>query len=160
MLITPKSQRQLCHCVPSQDTVPSQPKAHQGASPPARDVHPCPEPGSREHRHAGGKRDRRCPSGGCFRRTSVTQRPQQGAAGCTWGAGGGAQQDCFPLCTSSPASSEQGTICCCPQSCLSLSHRVPRGRQGQQGNVHFCRKSWWGRGSARQLLSGKSHPGP
>lgn len=137
MLITSKSQRQLYHCLPSQDTVPRQPKACQGASAPARDVYPCPEPGNREHRHVGGTKDRRCPSGvRGSRRTSVTLWQQQGAAGCTWGAGSEVQQDSFaPFAHPSlnPQSREPSAIA------HSLAYPCPTGcPKAGRGNREMC----------------------
>lgn len=134
MLMTPKSQHQVCYRLPSQDVVPSQPKAPRRASAPARDVHPCPEPGSRVRRGAGG---RGCPSGAQgYGSTSVTQMQQQGAAGCTrghvvWVAGrsGAAAPSAHP----SPHPHSGTPLCYCPQACPALPHRVPRaGRDSRE----------------------------
>lgn len=79
----------------------------------------------------------------------MTQAQQQGAAGCMCTAGGGAHQRSCPLCTSLPASSETDTLLLLPTVLpIAAPPGTPgrQGQQGQQGDVHFCRKSWWGRG--------------
>lgn len=104
MLMIPKTQRQVCRCLPSQDAVPSQLKACRGDSAPAQDAHLCPERGKGECRGAGGRRAGRCSLvAQSFKRTSEIQVQP----------------------SAHPSPQNRATLFCCPQSCPSLSLWVP-----------------------------------
>lgn len=140
MLMTPKSQRQVCHCLPSQDAAPSQLKAFRRDSASAWDVHLCPEPEKGECKGAGGAGAGRCSLvAQSFKRTSEIQVQQQGPVGRR------VQQGSRSLCTSLPTTSEKGNSLLLPTVLPIPVHLGALGWQGQWGDVHFCRKSWWGR---------------
>lgn len=63
----------------------------------------------------------------------MTQVQQQGAVG--------AQGVAAPSVHPSPHLQSGTPLCYCPESVPA-----PPGALGRQGDVHFCRKSWWGRG--------------
>ena len=72
----------------------------------------------------------------------MTQAQQQGAAG----HGDEAQRGSCPLCTPLPTSSERDIPLLLPTALPVPATPGALGGQGHQGDVHFCRKSWWGRG--------------
>lgn len=144
MLMTPKSQRWVCHCLPSQDVVPSQLKAHRGTNLPARDVNPCPEPGKGKHRGLGKQRQDRKQRIRSTRLWEDITSPGAAKRGCRMHMQSG-EWSC-PLCTSLVTSSEQGNLLpLLIVLAVPVSPGTP-GSQGHHGDVHFCRKSWWGRG--------------
>lgn len=150
MLMTPKSQRQVCHCLPSQDAVPSQLKACRGDCAPGRDVHLCPEPGKGECRGNRGWEV-------LTTNTTFQEDIRDPAATRTCGQWGAAGQ-LFPLHnppfnprTGQPPSTAHSPAHPCPSGCSGLA--------GTEGRCALLQKELMGERMSQTITVWKVSPG-
>lgn len=150
MLMTPKSQRQVCHCLPSQDTVPSQLKACRGDSDPVRGEHLCPEPeGVQGCRGWKGLISTKKVARGHQR----SRRRNKGlwAVGCS--------REVVPSAHPSSQPQNRATLFYCPQSCPSLSLWVPWAGRGTVERCALLQKELMGERMSQTITVWKVSPG-